>query len=293
MTHLIARACPRHAPARLHRRSRGQALVEFALALPVMIFVLLIAIDFGRVFFSYIEVNNAAREAANNAAAQAAYYQNGTESSQDFYDAAVNAASQETNAQGQAGATAPIVVSSPACFTPGSPPVSISCANAPQDSQTASGIGNLVTVTVTQPFTFFTPLVSNFFGNGFSLSASATNGFSLSASATAPVLNPLVAQISNPTPTPTPTPTATAGPTPTPTPTPTVTPTPTPTPIVCRVPDYYHTYWSDTGSLNTWHNAGFTGTLTDNSGGKQIQSQTLLAGSQVACTSNMSVSNHP
>ena len=276
----------RHGLSRSRPHTRGQALVEFALALPVMIFVLLIAIDFGRVFFSYIEVNNAAREAANNAAAQAAYYQNGSESSQDYYNSAVNAASQETNTQGQAGATAPIVVSSPACFTPGSPPVSISCANAPQDSQTASGIGNQVTVTVTQPFTFFTPLISNFFGSGFSLSASAT----------APVLNPLVAQISNPTPTPTAT--ATAGPTPTPTPTPTATatatptPTPTPTPIVCTVPDYYHTYWSDTGSLNTWHNAGFTGTLTNNTGGHKIQSQTLLAGSQLSCASNMTVSNN-
>ena len=45
----------RHRPPTLRRlrpRTRGQALVEFALVLPIMILVLLLAIDFGRLFFS-------------------------------------------------------------------------------------------------------------------------------------------------------------------------------------------------------------------------------------------------
>ena len=48
-----------------HGRSpRGQALVEFALrGAPVMMVLLLLAVDFGRLFFTYIAVNNAAREA--------------------------------------------------------------------------------------------------------------------------------------------------------------------------------------------------------------------------------------
>jgi Flp pilus assembly protein TadG len=56
----------RSADGRLGRPShdRGQGLVEFALILPVMMLILLIAVDFGRLFFTYIQVNNAAREAA-------------------------------------------------------------------------------------------------------------------------------------------------------------------------------------------------------------------------------------
>ncbi|HEY8718930.1 TadE family protein, partial [Pengzhenrongella sp.] len=46
-------------------RSAGQALVEFALVIPVMLLMLAIAIDFGRLFFSYIEITNAAREGAS------------------------------------------------------------------------------------------------------------------------------------------------------------------------------------------------------------------------------------
>jgi len=42
--------------------TRGQAVVEFAIVLPVMVLLLVFAIDFGRVLFSWIEVMNAARE---------------------------------------------------------------------------------------------------------------------------------------------------------------------------------------------------------------------------------------
>lgn len=44
--------------------ARGQALVEFALVLTVVVMVLLLAIDLGRVYFAFVGVRNAAREAA-------------------------------------------------------------------------------------------------------------------------------------------------------------------------------------------------------------------------------------
>ena len=47
--------------------SRGQALVEFALVLPVLALLLVLAIDFGRVFFGWVSVTNAARIGANYA----------------------------------------------------------------------------------------------------------------------------------------------------------------------------------------------------------------------------------
>lgn len=47
---------------------RGQSLVEFALVLPVLLLILLVALDAGRVFLGWVELNNAARIAANHAA---------------------------------------------------------------------------------------------------------------------------------------------------------------------------------------------------------------------------------
>jgi Flp pilus assembly protein TadG len=44
--------------------ARGQSYVELAFAVPVLVTVLLVAADFGRLFYTYIEVVNAARAAA-------------------------------------------------------------------------------------------------------------------------------------------------------------------------------------------------------------------------------------
>lgn len=50
------------------QRSRGQSLAEFALVLPVVLLILLFTIDFGRVYLGWVQLNNAARIAANYAA---------------------------------------------------------------------------------------------------------------------------------------------------------------------------------------------------------------------------------
>jgi len=49
-------------------RSRGQSLVEFALVIPILLFLTLTALDFGRVYLGYINLQNMARIAANFAA---------------------------------------------------------------------------------------------------------------------------------------------------------------------------------------------------------------------------------
>ncbi|MEO6059221.1 MAG: TadE/TadG family type IV pilus assembly protein [Candidatus Limnocylindria bacterium] len=46
-----------------HDRTRGQALVEFALILPIFILLLVGILDFGRAVYGYNTVNNAAHEA--------------------------------------------------------------------------------------------------------------------------------------------------------------------------------------------------------------------------------------
>ena len=65
----------RHEPRSRHgtpsvrrRRTRGQSLVEFALVLPILLFLTLTALDFGRIYLGYINIQNMARIAANYAA---------------------------------------------------------------------------------------------------------------------------------------------------------------------------------------------------------------------------------
>ena len=47
------------------QRPRGQALVEFALLLPLLLLLILGAMDIGRMFYTKIVITNAAREGAN------------------------------------------------------------------------------------------------------------------------------------------------------------------------------------------------------------------------------------
>lgn len=157
------------------RCQRGQAFVEFALVLPIMLLILLIAADFGRLFFSYVQVTNAAREGANYASLHAA------DSPFDlaaYVSGAANAANGEANVQGQRGEGG-LTVDAPVCFSPLTPSSPINCGTA---SDFAGGIGNYVTVTVREDFAFLTPMISGFFGT-----------LPLTASSTAPVLNPPVA----------------------------------------------------------------------------------------------------
>ncbi len=52
---------------RIYRNKKGQATVEFALLLPLMVFVLCLIIDFGWIFFQHISVNNTSKECARYA----------------------------------------------------------------------------------------------------------------------------------------------------------------------------------------------------------------------------------
>lgn len=262
--------------ARRHAH-RGQALVEFALVLPVMMALLLIAVDFGRVFFSYVQITNAAREGAAYAAT-------------DPTDAAGIRARvlQETNAQGQGGEHSLGVTV--AC-TPAGSQVTEAC-------NSASG-GDQVTVGVSEAFSFYTPFVQGFFGNGWAIgtSASAPVYGSAAFNPVVPTGSPTPTATPSPVPTPTPTPTATPGPTatPTPTPTPTTTPTPSPTPTptptpMCTVPDFNGVHANAAAALWTGHN--FTGPLTNNNGNgnSKLSYQSVPAGNSEPCTIGITVS---
>ena len=137
-----------------------------------MLLLMLVAVDFGRLFFSYISVSNAAREATSYAAAHAADTPWDVTA---YRAAAAGAGAQEPNAQGQGGEGA-MTLSNPTCFDPQTS-LTLNCHAA---SNFAAGIGNQVRVTASQPFTFMTPIIGDVLGGSLTLSASAT----------APILNP-------------------------------------------------------------------------------------------------------
>ncbi|MGE0598266.1 MAG: TadE/TadG family type IV pilus assembly protein [Dehalococcoidia bacterium] len=55
---------------RLRRTEAGQALVEFTMILPIFLLLLFGLVDFGRAFYTWLIVTNAAREGARVAAVQ-------------------------------------------------------------------------------------------------------------------------------------------------------------------------------------------------------------------------------
>jgi hypothetical protein len=70
--------------------SRGQALVEFAIVLPLLALLLVMAIDFGRVFFGWVSVTNASRVAANYAAMYPEAWEDGDTDRLDTYQSIVS-----------------------------------------------------------------------------------------------------------------------------------------------------------------------------------------------------------
>jgi PKD repeat protein len=66
--HALQKSGTRPAGTARQRRSLGQSLVEFALVLPILLLLTLMAIDFGRVYLGYINLQSMARIAANFAA---------------------------------------------------------------------------------------------------------------------------------------------------------------------------------------------------------------------------------
>jgi Flp pilus assembly protein TadG len=144
------------------RRQRGQSLVEFALIAPVFLVLLLMAVDFGRLFFTYIQVSNAAREAAAYGAAQPT----------DTVGMQARAV-QEKNAQTQG--EGPLDPISTTCRNQAG--IVIACSAAPG----GGGAGNTLTVTVRQPFRFLTPLINDFLGSNLGMTSSATTAVFVSA----------------------------------------------------------------------------------------------------------------
>ena len=59
-------------------KPRGQSLIEFALMLPILLMLVIGALEFGRLFFTKIVITNAAREAAYHLSINPGDFTNGT-----------------------------------------------------------------------------------------------------------------------------------------------------------------------------------------------------------------------
>ena len=134
-------------------------MVEFALVAPLIALFLVIAIDFGRAFFSYVQITNGAREAATLGG--------GSLNGPTDLDAMRDQVLQEANVQDHAGEDSTIVVTAE-CNTPAG--TTIAC----EDSTEGSATGNTVTVTVTRDFNLLTPLASSILGDDFKTTVTAT-----------------------------------------------------------------------------------------------------------------------
>ena len=128
-------------------RHRGQALVEFALIIPILLSVLVIAIDFGRLFYLNIGINNGAREGA-------AY---GADHPLSPTPEIATRVRQELGLSAADTSVAVTKTCSPDCWT--SPTV------LPPHT---------IRVTASTTFSFLTPFINTFFGGALPMSAAST-----------------------------------------------------------------------------------------------------------------------
>ncbi len=230
----------RHRP-----RQRGQALVELALIVPLLLLLSMAALDLGRVFYAQITIADAAREGALEAAQDPTSFQSGQPC-----DATTNRVMCRVlvESQGSFYTVSPSDVTDTCQDSSGT---TIACPTTPT-------LGETATIKVLGHFTVLTPLIASF-----------TGGSSVTLASTA--ITQLDVQPTAASPSPSPTATPSASPTPTATPTPSASPTPTPTPVICTTPVAAFTVNPTSGTYTHGNNTGTTFTFTDTS---TIQQQT-------------------
>jgi PKD repeat protein len=135
-------------------RTRGQSVVEFALVLPVVLLILMMGLDFGRVYLGWVNLNNTARIASNYAATNATRFAAG---SGPVYDAAFdgyyNLVQQDA---GKINCSIPPKAAFPPPSYPG-----------------GTGLGAPAHVAITCQFGLITPIISRILGSPISVSASS------------------------------------------------------------------------------------------------------------------------
>jgi Flp pilus assembly protein TadG len=224
----------------LQEVSRGQALVELAIILPVLLVLVLAALDLGRLFFAQITVANAAREGAYEASYGGSYSAGGACGASNSVMCAILNESEGSLAIAPADVTK-------SCSTSGG------CG--------AGAYGDVVTIRVTGHFSLLTPILAVFFG-GTNVTFTSTAIADMVDTSSARAL------YSTPAPSATVAPTATPVPTATPIPTPSPAPTASPAPSAPTCPAPVSAFTSSQQNKNK--PVDFVSTSTPSSGTCQI-----------------------
>ena len=144
--------------AAARRPQRGQSLTELALILPLILLLTVAALDFGRIYLGYINVQNMARIAANYAANNPLAW--GTTPDTDIqarYQSQVVEDSAATNCE------LPVVGGTTVVPDPTFTDVNL--------DGTATGLGDTVTVAINCDFAVITPLLANVLGGTVEVTA--------------------------------------------------------------------------------------------------------------------------
>lgn len=202
-------------------RARGQSLAEFALLAPVLVIVMLIAVDLGRIYFAVVNMTNIARIGANFASQNAEAWQGtGNGTVQARYQTVMRSDATSID-----------------CTLPSTLPAPSFTASAPR----TYSLGSPVRVELTCRFQLLSPFLYGLVGDSsggmtvrvssnFQIRSGSVDGVTIGGNAPTPTPTATPTMPPTPTPAPTATPTPTPAPTsgPTPTPGPTATPTPAP-----------------------------------------------------------------
>lgn len=230
------------------RASRGQSLVEFALALPVLLLIVLVTLDFGRALYGWIIVQNSARIAANFAGANADGWRgSGDPDVVAEYEVQIERDLNTANCQAASTPPSPVFTDGPDTAVGGGYP------------DTDYDVGDTVVVDLTCTFRPITPIIGDIVGKNVTLGARSE--FRIRSGELVGLANPTTIPTPGPTPAPTPagTPTPTPPPGPTPTPAPSPSPSPSPTPT-CNVSVTIGR--SPNGTVNAGASVQFTATVT-------------------------------
>jgi len=250
---------------RLSLDPRGQGLVEFAIAFPVVMLMIAFGVDFGRVFLGWVTLNNAVREGANFAAMNPSGFQSPVSVSVVAeYQRLITSETSRIN-----------------CAMPATIP------NPTYPNGTS--LGSPAVVAITCKFSVITPLIGNILGNLVNVSASASFPVRAGSIDGTPLGGTLPSFGTTTTTTTTTTSTST---TTTSTTTTTTTTTSAPTPVPnCFVPNLVDV--QTTQATAKWTAAGFAANnLAFNPlvpPNYKIKAQNQTPGTGIPCTSSMTV----
>ena len=169
---LVRRSQPGEHPA-IRATQRGQSLVELSLMLPMLLLLTVVALDFGRVYLGYINVQNMARIAANLAANNPeAWSTTLDEDLQERYRNEILEDATQSNCELPVSGGEPVIPDTVFTDTNG--------------DGTTTGLGDRVTVSISCQFAVATPLIANIVGG--SIDVTAESDFPVKAGMTSVVV---------------------------------------------------------------------------------------------------------